>query len=299
MGVTACNQQVRRNPPAVFRSTHWRGFTLVELLVVIAIVGILAGLLLPTLQRANAKGKSTFCLNDMRQLVLALHLYAGDHDDALPPNVGPDGIAETVAKREYRNWVNNVMSWELDADNTNTMLLTVGGLGPYVGGVARVFKCPSDTALSQVQQEAGWTERVRSVSMNAMLGDAGEFMKAAVNTNNPSYRQFLRLGDVAEPSRIFAFIEEHPDSINDGYFLNRFYSDKWIDLPASYHNGGANISYADGHVEWHGWKFASTKPPARPDAAGLPKTIPAGERGDFYWVLSQTSVHAEDLASKY
>ncbi len=300
MGVSACNQQICRNRQTVLRRLHRRGFTLVELLVVIAMVGILASLLLPSLQRANAKGKSTFCLNDMRQLAFALHVYAGDHDDALPPNAGSDGIAETVAKREYLNWVNNVMSWALDPDNTNTMLLTVGGLGPYVAGVAKVFKCPSDSALSKVQQEAGWTERVRSVSMNAMLGDAGEFMKASVNTNNPHYRQFLRLGDVAEPSRIFAFIEEHPDSINDGYFLNRFYSDKWIDLPASYHNGGANITYVDGHVEWHGWKFASTKPPARPDAAGLPKRIPEEERGDFHWLLSQTSVHAdEEYASKH
>ncbi len=44
-------------------------------------------------------------------------------------------------------------------------------------------------------------------------------MKGPVNTNNPGYRQFLHLGDVPEPSRIFALIEEHPDSINDGYFL--------------------------------------------------------------------------------
>jgi prepilin-type N-terminal cleavage/methylation domain-containing protein/prepilin-type processing-associated H-X9-DG protein len=270
-------------------------FTLIELLVVIAIIAILAALLLPALGGAKERGRSIYCFNDQRQLGLAMHVYAGDHDDELPPNMGPDGIHDTVAKGEYRNWVNNVMSWELDSDNTNTTLLTKGGLGPYVGGVGKVYKCPSDRALSQIQRDAGWTERVRSVSMNAMLGDAGEFMKVAVNTNNPHYKQFLRLSDVVEPSSIFAFIEEHPDSINDGYFLNRFYSYQWIDLPASYHNGGANIVFVDGHAEWHQWKFASTKPPPLPDAANLPLPIPYSERGDFYWVLSQTSV-AQQLA---
>jgi prepilin-type N-terminal cleavage/methylation domain-containing protein/prepilin-type processing-associated H-X9-DG protein len=292
MEATASNRRIWEAFPSTFCSYRRRGFTLVELLVVIAISGLLAALLFPSLGRANGRGKATFCFNNMRQLGVALHIYAGDYDDELPPNAGVDGIHRTVASGEYRNWVNNVMSWELDSDNTNTTLLTIGGLGPYVGQVAKIFKCPSDTALSKVQRDAGWTERVRSVSMNAMLGDAGEFMKAQVNTNNPHYRQFLRVGDVEQPSGIFAFIEEHPDSINDGYFINRFYSTKWIDLPASYHNGGANIAYVDGHVEWHGWKFASTKPPGQPDAAGLPFQISSGELGDFNWLLSRTSVYS-------
>jgi prepilin-type processing-associated H-X9-DG protein len=227
-------------------------------------------------------------------LGLTLHTYAGDHDDSLPYNMGAAGIRQTVANGEYLNWVNNVMSWELDSDNTNTFLATAGGVGPYVSRVAKVFKCPSDRVLSKVQREAGWVERVRSISLNAMLGDAGEFMNGRVNTNNPGYRQFLRLGEVSEPSRIFAFVEEHPDSINDGYFINRFYSREWIDLPASYHNGGANFNFVDGHAEFREWRFGSTRRPARPDAAGLPFTVPRFERGDLYWVLARMSIEVLD-----
>jgi len=267
-----------------------QAFTLIELLVVIAIMAILASLLIPALKGAREKSKGAFCLNNMRQLGLAIHLYAGEHEDELPQNMGTQGIQATVAKGEFLNWANDVMSWELDSDNTNSWLLSVGGLGPYVGGVAKLFKCPSDTILSETQKVAGWRERVRSISMNAMVGNAGEFMSSGQNTNNPGYRQFIRLGDVPQPSRIFALIEEHPDSINDGYFLNRYSQKQWIDLPASFHNGGANMAYVDGRAEWHRWRNKLTRQPARPDAAELPLPIPEGERWDFYWLMSQTSI---------
>ena len=268
------------------------GFTLIELLVVIAIIAILSSLALPPLARAKARGQSAYCLNNLRQLGLATHLYAGDHEDALPYNMGTEGTRRTVASGQYLNWVNNVMTWELDSDNTNTTLLAAGGLGPFLTGGTSIFRCPSDNVLSGIQRSAGWSGRVRSVSMNAMLGNAGEFLAGAVNTNNPGYRQFFRLSDVPQPSQIFAFVEEHPDSINDGYFINRFYSYEWLDLPASFHNGGANFSFADGHSEFRSWRNSDTKPPSRPDAAQLPRWVAAGQRGDLYWVLSRTSVSA-------
>jgi prepilin-type processing-associated H-X9-DG protein len=263
---------------------------LIEMLVVIAVVAILTTLALPPLQRAKSRGVSTYCANNFRQLGIALHLYATEHDDALPYNMGAEGTHKTVADGTYLNWVNNVMSWELDSENTNTFLLTTGGLGPYVSRAATVYRCPSDRVLSIPQRQAGWSERVRSVSMNAMLGNAGEFMTGKVNTNNPSYRQFFRMTEIPDPSKIFAFVEEHPDSINDGYFINRFYYYEWIDLPASYHHGGANFIFADGHAEFRAWRQAKTTPPARPDAANLPIELGPSERSDLYWVLSRTSI---------
>jgi prepilin-type N-terminal cleavage/methylation domain-containing protein/prepilin-type processing-associated H-X9-DG protein len=274
-----------KNPP---------GFTLLELLVVIAVIAILSSLLLPALAKAKARGQGIYCLNNLRQLNLAWLSYAHDNADRLVYNLGATEIKQLLAQRQPHNWANSVLNWETDSDNTNNVLNTGAALGAYVGSNPRLFKCPTDFVLSSVQRKAGWSERTRSISMNAMVGDAGDFSHSGTNVNNPSYRQFLKLGDFGSVSDIFVFIEEHPDSINDGYFLNKAAAPGWTDLPGSYHNGGANLSYADGHAENHAWALPSTKPAPSPDAAGLPMILPENQRGDFYWLLRRTSLYTED-----
>lgn len=266
------------------------GFTLLELLVVIAVTAALAGLLFPALAGARSKAQSIHCVNNHRQLALVTMLYVSDHNDALPFNFGAADTRKTVSNGTFQNWANNVLSWELDADNTNTLWLESGGIGPYLNGNMSPFLCPADFVLDDLQRRAGWTRRVRSVSMNAMVGNAGEFSAAGFNTNNPHYRQFFRLSQIPNPSQIFLYIDEHPDSIDDGYFLNRAYSGEWHDLPASYHDGAATLSFTDGHVESHEWQHPSTRPAARPDAAGLPFAYPVDARDDFKWLIHHTSV---------
>ena len=266
------------------------GFTLIELLVVLAIVSLLAALLLPSLARAKAKATGIGCLNNERQLGVAWLVYASDAADALPNNYGVADTQRTVAERRFLNWANNVMSWELDDLNTNATLLAAGGLGPYCAGNVTPFRCPSDRVLSDLQQGAGWPQRSRTISMNAMVGDAGEFTTKGSNVNNPYYRQFFRLAQVPNPAGIFVFIEEHPDSINDGYFLNRVASYEWTDLPASFHNQGANLAFADGHVETHRWLDGTTLRPAKPDGAQLPFAVHEPNDRDWDWLMERTTI---------
>ena len=201
------------------------------------------------------------------------------------------------AEQQFWNWTSPVMSWELDADNTNSVEVTEGGIGPYTSRAARVYRCPTDSVVSDIQAQAGWGARVRSISMNAMVGNAGQFLQAGANVNNPDYQQFLKLGQIPQPAQIFLLTEEHPDSINDGYFLNKPGSMQWMDLPAGSHNGAANLAFADGHLETHLWRFASTKPPSRPGAAHLPFPVPAAERGDYDWLMERTTIDAAPEAS--
>jgi prepilin-type N-terminal cleavage/methylation domain-containing protein/prepilin-type processing-associated H-X9-DG protein len=278
--------------PSALCPTERSAFTLIELLAVIVIIAVLASILLPALSQARERSRGIFCLNNTRQLTLAWQVYADDHDGMLPYNL----VMKPTSTRTNLNWVNNVMTWDLSSDNTNPATITEASLGPYAGGVTSIYHCPSDQALSATQSLAGWSQRIRSYSMNAMVGNAGPATVSGRNVNNPGYVQFFKMSQFPRPTEFFVFLDEHPDSINDGYFWNRD-NDQWTDLPASYHNRSAAFSFADGHAALHHWQKSTTICPPVAYLANFPPSIPsmpASEQADFDWVMEHTSIENQD-----
>ena len=238
------------------------GFTLIELLVVIAIIAILAAMLLPTLGRAKLKAQGIYCLNNLRQLELAVIMYADDNRQDLPDNPGtfyppPNGPL---------SWVYGKMTWDsplgVNPQNTNTVLMTSGEIGSYTAKNPGVYKCPADI------YPGAKGPRARSYSMNGFVGDVANVANWINGQATHNWKRFIRNGDIARmgASKLWVLLDECPDSINDGFFAVRMQPDpsaKWTDVPACTHNGAGGFSFADGHAEIKMWLDRNTLAPVR------------------------------------
>jgi prepilin-type processing-associated H-X9-DG protein len=138
----------------------------------------------------------------------------------------------------------------------------------------------------------GWAQRIRSYSMNTMVGNPGTSPDGGTNEFNPNYRQFLKITQITQPTEIFVFLDEHPDSIDDGAFFNQPETvTGWINLPASYHNNSGVFSFADGSCSLHRWREADTLRPVELISiiGGPAIPVPTGATSDFDWVTEHMS----------
>jgi len=287
-------------------SRPFSAFTLIELLVVIAIIAILASMLLPALAKAKQQTQGASCMNNGNQLCKAWTLYASDNNDACVNNFG---VAETdYVESENPNarvvdtWCLDVMDWVVSSQDTNLDLLKRGQLGPYMLNGVAAYKCPADTFLSPVQIQAHFKERVRSYSMNCFLGHfspcANCVNGAAGSGSDPTYQgnswantawpQYLKLSAIKEPATIYVFLDEHPDTINDGYYdtgiADPDADSQWGDMPASFHNGACGFSFSDGHSEIHKWLVPSTIAPVDPGGANWSIPAVGNNYTDRHWI---------------
>jgi len=260
-------------------------FTLVELLVVIAIIGVLAAMLLPALGAAKGRSQSATCRSNLRQLQLAWISYAGENNGTMVPNEEgrPFGFWEGVR----RSWV--LGNAQRDATPEN---IQRGSLYPHVGD-AGVYRCPSDRSTVKDQPQLA---RQRSYGLN---GELNYWIVADAEYGLPILQSFHKEAQLRRPAMTYGFLDIKAETIDSGIFglpgpaaqseeelrrnLTELQANRWLHLPGELHQGGANVSFLDGHVEGHKWKFT----PKIPISAYGHRPVNALDLEDMRWLVQR------------
>jgi prepilin-type N-terminal cleavage/methylation domain-containing protein/prepilin-type processing-associated H-X9-DG protein len=212
---------------------RWGGFTLVELLLVIAIIAILAALLLPTLARSRTSAQRIKCVNNLRQLGLATHLYWDDNSGNC---FRYGGTLTNGGQLYWFGWMG------AGAEGQRAFDITQGALYPYLQGRG-VELCPAfDYSSSQVKLKA--TGASYGYGYNWYLSSPGALPPVNVNRLRTPAAQAL-LADAAQVNTWQA-----PASPSNPMLEEWYYVDTSTNQPNGHfrHARRASVAFCDGHV---------------------------------------------------
>jgi prepilin-type processing-associated H-X9-DG protein/prepilin-type N-terminal cleavage/methylation domain-containing protein len=283
-------------------SRRVRGFTLIELLVVVAVIALLIAILVPSLGKAREAARKTVCQTNLKQWGMGYTLYADSYNDMLPFTGHSDGNNAGNYLGYWDDpsyWVNGVMTMLNSANKTYFDMqndATAGGAALPSMGARSIYVCPSvltvaagsgdqpldgnyfdmygiePGASAPTTRKTFWCYVTNSKIDNSLTA-GGTIVQDAQHPTPVSHPRVVRSQIPMSWSTVPFLVEKmmNPNELTPPYPSAIARGKTTYTRMAARHNGGGNIGFVDGHVEW--FSYADLSNPVPFDNNGMPGKI--------------------------